>query len=977
MKEVQAQGFEPARKLLIFVYLAVTAAYFAWRLNTFNPQAIAFSVLLYVVEIYSVVTVLLHLFMMWKLTERVPTAPPTGLSVDVLIPTLNEPVSMLRRTALAAIQMDYPHQTWLLDDGNRPEVAALARELDCRYLARTSNQDAKAGNLNNALLSSEAEFVAIFDADHVPKRGFLMRLLGYFGDARVAFVQTPQDFYNLDSYEHRWQRPARAVWTEESLFYRVIQRGKDYWNASFFCGSCAVIRRQALNEIGGFARGSITEDLHTSLRLHKRGWHAVYHAEPLAFGLAPAEVGPFLAQRVRWGRGAMQVWRKEGILFAHGLTFPQRLNYLASVLTYFDGWQKGIFYIAPVIVLTTGVMPVRALGLPFLAHFVPYYVLTFWVFEEMGRGYGRPLMIEQYNMAKFAAFCWATFGLFKDTLRFTVTRKVGMGRESSSRYLIPQYGVLVLSALAIPFGIVQYARHVLPLYGLLANIVWATTNGLLGLAVVLFTLRRSQRREEYRFPIPLPVLVQDGLGPATYGVADDISSDGLRLYVRAQEDPVLGQKLTGEIYLPGGPLPFESIVAAKTSSVDAHMPYTKALGCRFIWASSAQRDQLEIFLYGSDLQWQLGQLRDRSPTPLERLRVLKTRAWTLTHTPSDYWAPIVYEITDERRGPEVGLISVLSNEDTGRGERTILLFRPVTVGAALRLIVFSRTGQQMLSGWTLGEERLQNADSSVCVYSFHSYHDDSEHPFVYPGPIGAPRQVVGGGSLLLAVALVGAWVGAAPRAACAQDLLLAGAQVSGPGAAYGYLGFLGPLPGSTLGAGFVQRYWLDAVQYRYLEAGETVQATAPGGEVALGYVSAKGRGHYGFYLGVGYRHTQLVPDVPSAAVRGSQWSLDPQLQADYQVTPGLLVNGIASYAVGPNGYWARVRVLRRIPGKEWLGPEFVLEGNKDYRALQAGLVAVGWHPVPGVVLGVSGGIRFPGGGSKDSAYLGAELTRAF
>ncbi|MES2366975.1 MAG: cellulose synthase catalytic subunit [Pseudomonadota bacterium] len=250
--------------------------------------------------------------MTWRLTVRIAPPAPRGLSVDVFIPTFNEPVQLVRRTLLATIHMDYPHETWLLDDGNRPEMASLAEDLGVRYLARERNTDAKAGNLNNALANSSAEFVAVFDADHAPQQNFLTHTLGYFNDPAVAFVQTPQDFFNLDSYQHRQQTRKHTVWTEQSLFFRVIQRGKDYWNAAFFCGSCATLRRSALEKIGGFATGTVTEDLHTSIRLHKQGFKSVYHAEPLAFGIAPSSVVPFLQQRIRWGQGACRSGAKNG-----------------------------------------------------------------------------------------------------------------------------------------------------------------------------------------------------------------------------------------------------------------------------------------------------------------------------------------------------------------------------------------------------------------------------------------------------------------------------------------------------------------------------------------------------------------------------------------------------------------------------------------------------------------------------------------
>ena len=332
------------------------------------------------------------------------------------------------------------------------EARALADSLGCRYLARERNTDAKAGNLNNALQHSTAELIAVFDADHAPARDFLTRTLGYFTDPAVAFVQTPQDFYNLDSYQHRRHRRRHLVWTEQSLFFRVIQRGKDCWNAAFFCGSCAVLRRRALDKVGGFATGSVTEDLHTSINLHRNGFTSIYHAESLAFGIAPATVVPFLKQRLRWGQGAMQALRTVGIWFGRGLTLPQRVNYLATVLTYFDGWQKAVFYLAPVVVLITGVMPIAEVSWPFLAHFLPFYVLTFWVFEELGRGYGRSINTEQYNMARFATFVWATLGLVRRNLDFRVTAKHRIEGERARRWVGPQLAVLVLNAVAIPVG---------------------------------------------------------------------------------------------------------------------------------------------------------------------------------------------------------------------------------------------------------------------------------------------------------------------------------------------------------------------------------------------------------------------------------------------------------------------------------------------------------------------------------------------
>ncbi|MCW8959132.1 MAG: glycosyltransferase, partial [Gammaproteobacteria bacterium] len=156
----------------------------------------AFSLLIYGAELFGFMTALLHIFMTWRLKCRVSPPVPEGLRVAVFIPTFDESEDLVRNTLIAALHMDYPHETWLLDDGNRPSMRAQAEELGVRYLARSDNTHAKAGNLNHALAHTDADFIAVFDADHAPQRHFLERTLGYLAaDDKVAFVQTPQDFF--------------------------------------------------------------------------------------------------------------------------------------------------------------------------------------------------------------------------------------------------------------------------------------------------------------------------------------------------------------------------------------------------------------------------------------------------------------------------------------------------------------------------------------------------------------------------------------------------------------------------------------------------------------------------------------------------------------------------------------------------------------------------------------------------------------
>lgn len=675
---VSAQTLEPVRRVLAASFVAVGLWYLLWRAGTLNPQAPVFSALIYAAEIFGFGTALLHIFMCWRLSVRRAPPPRSDVTVDVFVPTYNEPVELVRETLIAALGMDHSHLTWLLDDGDRPVMRALATELGCRYLARRSRRHAKAGNLNHALAHSNADLVAVFDADHAPRRDFLSKTVGYFEDPKVAFVQTPQDYYNLDSYQHRRRGGSPEVWTEQALFFRVIQRGKDCWNAAFFCGSCAVVRRGALERIGGFATGTVTEDLHTSIRLHGAGLRSVYHAEPLAFGLAPESIEPFITQRVRWGQGAMHVWRKEGIVTNRHLTWAQRLNYLASALTYFDGWQKALFYVAPIVVLVSGTLPLLTTVPRFLLHFVPYYLLTFWTFEEVGRGYGGALYVEQYNMARFAAFAWATLAWLAPNGRFKVTRKRSQGRRTAL-FSAAQLLVLAGNCLAIPVGIVLYLhRHALPLGGVVANVIWAAINCGLASAVVRHVLLvRRRRRAHYRFPVPVPAEL-DFNGIRTRGTIDDLSPYGMRFYGVMPPGVTADHPFRAKLALPDGPLELRGQVRSAIA-LDAQSGIFK--GCRASFSVGAREHQrIERFLFGSDLQWLVNGYRDRAETPLSRL--LPSRVAGPKRSPFEH----VHWNAAQTLGADGQPVQALMSLGTGPASVWLLSFVPLLEHQAVRVI---------------------------------------------------------------------------------------------------------------------------------------------------------------------------------------------------------------------------------------------------------------------------------------------------
>jgi cellulose synthase (UDP-forming) len=702
-----------SQRVLVATFIVVGLWYLAWRPGTFNPGAMLFSALVYGAELFGFACAMLHLVVCWRLQRRTSLPVPANVTVAVFVPTINESVDIVRRTLMAAQRMKHAHEVWVLDDGNRLEMHVLAEELGCRYLARTNNRHAKAGNLNNALRHTRAALIAIFDADHAPSPSFLAETLGFFADDRVAFVQTPQDFYNLDSFQHRLYQRDSLVWSEQALFSRVIQAGKDRFNSAIFCGSCAVFRRKALDDIGGFATGSVTEDIHTSIKLHKRGWTSVYYARSLAYGLAPSSAIPYLKQRLERGQGAMQAWRQEGIVFTRGLTLGQRISYLATMLAYVQGWQRAILFLAPAVVLTTGVMPIMSLDVQFLARFIPYYLLTFWVFEEVARGYGRALLTEQYTMLRFAVSIAATSSFFLRKLRVVVTPKRLGDADATRLSLWPQYLVLGLNAIAIPMGLTLFWKGGgLPVAALVGSLLWASLT--LGVAAlgIRFTLRKSSsRRREYRFPLPIPLRVHSLKGVAL-GLATDISPAGCRVVGAPVSGAHGGDELVGELLLPTGPLLVRASV--RTVLADGKKATPVALGCEFRWGLSDERNQLEMFLFGSDLQWRINGLEDRVRTLLERLgdrlqgeRPARRR---LVH---QRWSPVLYRRVNSEAETGVGFISA---EDGANRPRTLVSLGVLPANGRLFAEEVTPAGPRGVVGRLADEQVLETHAAPIYLY---------------------------------------------------------------------------------------------------------------------------------------------------------------------------------------------------------------------------------------------------------------------
>ncbi|MDF9279507.1 glycosyltransferase [Arthrobacter sp. EH-1B-1] len=632
-------------RLLVVLTVILGINYIAWRwLESLNWEAWWIAVPLVAAETYSLIDVALFGLTVWRVKRRTAPEPPVGATVDVFITTYNEPVEMVLETAEAAKRITYPHNTWILDDGSRPELQEAADRIGVGYITRGPEwanrpRHAKAGNLNNALMSTSGEFLLILDTDQVPDPRILDRTLGYFNNRRVSLVQTPQYFVNVPDDD--------PLGSQAPLFYGPIQQGKDGWNAAFFCGSNAILRREALMQLGlaGYveeveravtaalksaraavrrarkspeaanplvaellddvekavaaartekaagaplaevtyrlrrsvdsavqqmvaadmsameadlaeiaamdlgsepgvavpdnldqaveqlsdrawsplgalesvqavldaisvdrddeaqpvmplATISVTEDMATSMRMHAMGWQSVYHHEILAHGLAPEDLKTMLTQRLRWAQGTIQVLLRENPLLKKGMSLVQRLMYFATMWSYLSGFAAVVYFAAPIIYLTLGILPVNSISFDFFIRFLPFMIVNQLLFAVVGRGVST-WRGQQYSLALFPTWIKACTTAARNVwfgrpLGFAVTPKARQDGGPSWSLIRPQLIVMVLLVIAAVVGIVRLATGLNEPLGTFVNVFWVVFD-----LIVLSVLIKAVKYEGY------------------------------------------------------------------------------------------------------------------------------------------------------------------------------------------------------------------------------------------------------------------------------------------------------------------------------------------------------------------------------------------------------------------------------------------------------------------------------------------------
>ncbi|WP_312702486.1 glycosyltransferase [Sedimentibacter sp.] len=554
---------EKRRNVFLILTMILMTVYLLWRIFFTLPLDqsilnIIFGTLLIVAETVTVFTTF-ELFIQ-KIKKKsgqleCPVIPSEYYPhVDVFVATHNESADLLYKTVNACTFMDYPDRQrvhiYICDDGNRPEVAELAKHLGVGYLGFADNKHAKSGNLNNALSKTSSPLIATFDADMIPQSTFLMKTVPYFmlsqfkkdGDVwrfrrgdeknecwKLGLVQTPQSFYNPDLFQFNLFAEG-SIPNEQDFFSREINILRNTSNAVAYTGSNTVILRQALEDIGEFPLKTITEDFETSVRMQQEGYITYATDEVQAAGLTTTTVSSMIKQRVRWARGVLQSLQNTRAIFSKKLSVAARITYLNSFLYWWSFFNRLVFILSPILfalfdfqIVNTGFWDIVIFWLP--AYF--FYSTSMRYLSGNIRTQRWSQVVDTILMP------YLIIPVLLETLhihekKFKVTNK----NKSSSRkknicYALPHIFLLLLSVMAI----IRYAygKYGWALFYSSIIIFWLTYNIVAIFYALFFMLGRHSYRASERIQASEKVYVK--YKDTRYeAVTVDVSDHGLSFY---------------------------------------------------------------------------------------------------------------------------------------------------------------------------------------------------------------------------------------------------------------------------------------------------------------------------------------------------------------------------------------------------------------------------------------------------------------
>lgn len=536
-------------------------------------------------------------------------------AVDVFIATYNEPREVLEKTILGCLALDWPDaRVWVLDDGRRPWVRDLCVAKGAGYINRPDNKGAKAGNINHGLTVTSAPFVAVFDADFVPRRDFLLRTMGFFDQERIGIVQIPHSFYNHDPMQTNLGLQ-QAMPDDQRFFFEAIMPGRDGWDAAFCCGSNSVTRRTLFESIGGgLPEGSITEDMLLTLASLRRGFVTRYLNEPLAYGLAPESTAAFFVQRERWAQGAIQIlYLKQGPL-GPGLKLRYRLLFLPSAWIT-QGLQSVFTVLTPIFFLLFNLAPMTGIDLDAVVHYVlPLIVAMLSGITMLAPGRYYPLAAQILSLFQtFRILPVAMQTLFRPKgLVFKVTPK-GSGAGGGS----PWESTILFAALAlIALNFAGLMVNVSPDYRIVSQVgllpmvtFWTIVNMFMLMLVAMMCLEKPRVRGEERFALRQGVTLLGEQGQMIQSDRGDISISGLGLEVAEAADLRAGDRV--EIVVPDVGL-LRGFVRRSG----------RRIGIEFDFHSEQLRDRLIVALFTDEIR--INALR---PSALAVAMAVAKRLW--------------------------------------------------------------------------------------------------------------------------------------------------------------------------------------------------------------------------------------------------------------------------------------------------------------------------------------------------------------
>ncbi|NEO32423.1 MAG: UDP-forming cellulose synthase catalytic subunit [Symploca sp. SIO3C6] len=626
---------------LVWLSLVTTARYLYYRTSytlNFDTWSNGIScLLLYGAELYAITTLVLAYFQTLKIQEREPVdlanfPQSQWFTVDVYIPTYNEDVEIVRKTILAALALDYPEdkkRVYVLDDGRaekykarRESLRQICQELGAILMTRDNNDHAKAGNINTAFGRTNGDLVLILDCDHMPSRQFLQHTVGFFFDPKVSFVQTPHWFYNPDPFERNLLTGGRTPVGNE-LFYKVLQKGNDFWNAAFFCGSAAVIRKKHIVQVGGIAVETVTEDCHTALRLHSLGYKSVYYDKIMIAGLAPEKFSSYVGQQVRWARGMAQILRLENPLLNPKLklTIPQRICYFSATSHFFYGYPRLIYAIAPTLFLLFGIRPIEGLGLETLAYALPHILLSlnanYITYKEVRFSFWNEIfefvMAFQAGYVTLMAIINPNLGSFNVTDKGLTVTKRSFDWESA-RGLVIVAALVLVSLISVPFWLLLRPEDA---EAVIINGLWCIFNLLLLLAAILVALEQPQLRVAHRLPRRLGAIVHS-LDQTWSGTTINVSETGALIAVNSSLN--LPEEVEVELVGDFGKRALLEARIIRATPVEGNLTH---LAVDFVEPTQTQLDNLALVIYSDVKEW-YSQKRQDVDRPLTSLQFLAT-----------------------------------------------------------------------------------------------------------------------------------------------------------------------------------------------------------------------------------------------------------------------------------------------------------------------------------------------------------------